>query len=284
MILPAKPAHLSANSSNRKHQRMIVYSKLGFLCSIERAPFMAILNAYFDESGKQSDHPVITVCGVCASQAALERFDEAWNALLRRYGWSSFHLTEILSDFKKQGIACAEQIESLRPFADCINEHLELGLLQAWDVKGFDCLSEETKKKLGSTTDPYYTAFARGVWELVDYIHDDDRISLVCDDDEATAWDCYQHYRMIRRAEDVVRRKTVSLTFANDEYFPALQAADMVAGLARHEARRLFYGLRYDLQPLFEYLTKERGPDKMQWKAMFADEERLSRIAESLNK
>ena len=179
---------------------MIVYSKLGFLCSMERPPFMAILNAYFDESGKQSDHPVITVCGVCASQAALERFDEAWNALLRRYGWSSFHLTEILSNFKTQGIACAKQIESLRPFADCINEHLELGLLQAWDVKGFDSLSQEDKKRLGSTTDPYYTAFVVAMNQLAEYVQDDDRISLICDDDEATAWDCYQHYREIGRA------------------------------------------------------------------------------------
>ena len=191
------------------------------------------------KAGNRATIPSSLFAGCAPHKQPWSDIDEAWNALLRRYGWSPFHLTEILSDFKKQGIACAEQIESLRPFADCINEHLELGLLQAWDVKGFDCLSEETKKKLGSTTDPYYTAFARGVWELVDYIHDDDRISLVCDDDEATAWDCYQHYRMIRRAEDVVRRKTVSLTFANDEYFPALQAADMVAGLARHEARRL---------------------------------------------
>ena len=41
---------------------------LVFLQSIEREPFMAIIHqAYFDESGKKGDHPVVTFSGVAVS-------------------------------------------------------------------------------------------------------------------------------------------------------------------------------------------------------------------------
>jgi hypothetical protein len=41
-----------------------------------------------------------------------------------------------------------ERIDALLPFADCINDHLEIGLGQAWDVKGYANLSMEAKKNL----------------------------------------------------------------------------------------------------------------------------------------
>jgi hypothetical protein len=58
---------------------------------------------------------------------------------------------------------------------------------------------------------------------------------MICDDDRSTAWDCYWHYRGIKAANEDVREKIVSLGFPNDQYFPALQAADMLAYLSRLE-------------------------------------------------
>jgi len=55
---------------------------------------MAILHAYFDESGKKDDHPVVTFTGVCLSQSRLQGFDDAWNELLRRYGLNSLHMAK----------------------------------------------------------------------------------------------------------------------------------------------------------------------------------------------
>jgi uncharacterized protein DUF3800 len=207
---------------------------LGFLSSLKRKPFMAILYAYFDESGKKGDHPVVTFTGVCVSQVRLEKFDDAWNALLRQYGIKSLHLAkaarlkEACGPRMPRHQTFKERIDALIPFADCINEHLEIGLVQAIDVKGFRSLQAEAESGMGSPDDPYYLAFTRGLLEIVKYVHGDDRISLVCDDDSETAWSCYAHYRAIRKNHEETRIKTVSLSFANDEAFPALQAADMV--------------------------------------------------------
>ena len=75
------------------------------------------------------------------------------------------------------------------------------------------------------------------------------------------------HYRAIRDARGDVKEKVISLTFADDEYFPALQAADMVAWLTRREAQREFYGNTYEFRELYSYLIS--GGHKMRWLKLF---------------
>ena len=167
----------------------------------------------------------------------------------------SLRLSEKVCDKMPRKQTADERMKALEPFADCINEHMEVGMIQAWDVQGFHAMSKTARKKLGSVDDPYFLAFVRGIAELIDYIQVDERLALVCDDDRSTAWDCYRHYRGIKAADDEVRTKVVSLGFADHDYFPALQAAEMVAYLSRLEAKHNFYRIPYSFPKLFDYLT-----------------------------
>jgi hypothetical protein len=239
---------------------------------------MAVLQVYLDESGKQSDHPLVALCCVCAPPAKIDKFGNDWNVLLQRYAIAEFHMKRASrysrgwGNVPKQTLD--ERIEALKPFADCIGENLELGLIEAWDVKGFKAIPADARAKIGNVQDPYYLAFVRALLELVDYAQGDDVLSVVCDYDMETAWDCYRHYQGVRKAHDVVRKKTVSIGFADDKYFPALQAADLMAFLARHEARAQFYKQgRNEWLPLLNYLVRDRGVGKIRWFKMFADEQ-----------
>lgn len=249
---------------------------------------MAFLHAYFDESGKQHDHPAVTFTGVCVSDSRLSAFDSEWGVLLRQYGLKSLHMAKVSRLKENCGPkmprhqTIEQRIEALVPFADCINKNLEKGLIQAIDVKGFKELNDQSKQGIGSPDDPYYLAFARGMVELIDYVQGDDRISLICDDDKSTAWLCYCHYRAIRRVHLDVRKKIVSLTFATDDYFPALQAADMVAFLSRLEAKRRFYNEFNAFLPLFNSLVRDNGAGGMQWYSMFAPQEKLKSLGKAL--
>jgi len=69
-------------------------------------------------------------------------------------------------------------MDALLPLADCINDYLDVGLIQAWDVKGLNALSKNARYKLGSPDNPYYLAFARGLVALCDHIQPDDYIQL----------------------------------------------------------------------------------------------------------
>jgi hypothetical protein len=251
---------------------------------------VAILHCYCDESGKKSDHPVVSFSGLCITQSKVKSFDEDWDILLRHYEIDFLHMARASRLSEKQGPKMSrgqtanQRVDALMPFADCINKHFELGLLHCIDIEGFNSLSKNARHKIGSPDDPYFIAFMRGGLEIVDYCHRDDHISIICDDDRETAWDCYRHYRGLCAAREDYRDKIVSLTFADDRYFPALQAADMVAFLARLEAKRIFYGDRYSFGRLFNHLTTEKGVSYAKWKYVFLDKEKLKSLSDMLDK
>ena len=124
---------------------------------------------FCDESGKYDNDPLIAFSGVCATADHLCSFDSQWRSLLRSYELDSLHmkqasrLAEDVGYRLRRGQTIEERTEALLPFADCINKHLEMGFIQAWDVKGFNHLSLETKKSLGGSNDPYFLAFVRGL-------------------------------------------------------------------------------------------------------------------------
>jgi hypothetical protein len=89
------------------------------------------------------------------------------------------------------------------------------------------------------------------------------------------------HYRSLGKADYSIQKKTIGVTFANDKHFPALQAADMVAFLAKHEANEQFNQVPNIWRHLFDRLTTEPKPPYgiMKWRNMFADEDTLVNFA-----
>jgi hypothetical protein len=178
-----------------------------------------------------------------------------------------------------------ERIDALLPFADCINDHLEIGLVQSWDVKGYNKLSIDVKKNLGGSHDPYQLAFIRGLLAIKDYAGKDDVINVICDDDEVTAWDTYMHFRAIFKALPEYKSNFVGISFAKSQHYTPLQAADMVAFLVRREADARFWNKPNEYKRLADYLmtNHEPGPQRvMQWYSVFAGEQDLVNLANDI--
>jgi hypothetical protein len=102
---------------------------------------------------------------------------------------------------------------------------------------------------------PIYFSFARAVLELIDYAKGD-IVILTCDEDPATAMQMYQLYTRMKQVDTAARAQLKAISFGDDEYIPALQAADMVASLIRSEARKHFFNESYPHEPLFLALTR----------------------------
>lgn len=242
---------------------------------------------FADESGKFEQDPLIAFCAVTATPDHLASFDAAWRTLLRAYEIDSLHMKQASRLREDCGFRMRkeqtldERTDALIPFADLINKHLEMGVIQAWDVRGFNHLSYKVLQTLGGSNDPYFLAFVRGLAHIADVAGEDARISIICDDDPATAWDLYVHYRSLGKADFNIQRKAISLSFANDKHFPALQAADMLAFLTKHEAAEQFNGVANIWRRLFDRVTTEPRPPygTMRWFKMFADEDTLVEFA-----
>jgi hypothetical protein len=155
-----------------------VQDALAFIdCAFERGSFVAVLFLYCDESGKYRKDPVVSISGVGATSARLAKFSTEWETLLRSYGiGEELHMSRVAQLSQAcghrmpAGQTIDERIEVLKPFADCINHHCEIGLIQAWDVKGYNCLSLEAQRSLGGSNDPYQLAFIRDLLGVLDYL------------------------------------------------------------------------------------------------------------------
>jgi hypothetical protein len=238
---------------------------------------MGVLHGYFDESGKQ-DQPVVAFCGFLTAASKIQAFDDQWKNVLRVYKMDyftakdAFRENKSLGKFSKHSVAT--RIEVLKPFADCIRKHFECGVTAAVDVAEFNALSRAARKQLGNMDNPHFLAFLQSVMGSLKHVRDDDRISFICDDDEGTAWDCYRFYRQARRIHPPSQKHFISIAFADDKHFPALQAADMLSSLVRMHARFKFFGTRYDYEPLFEYLTTPQP--QFNWGIGFHDKAKLA--------
>ncbi len=249
---------------------------------------MAFFRSYFDESGKFKDQRVISFCGVVASRENLDRFNEAWDALLRKNQLSQLHTTNALCARRSlspviRSESAKERCESLKPFVDCIVENLELGIAIAIDVEGYSKWSPGAKKRVGGSDDPAYLAFLRTSLVLKEYAcREDDHISIMCDDDQDTALNFYQLYRHFKKTDLVLRKKFVSLSFSDDSRYPALQAADLIAGLIRLDALRRFGYHPHDFKILVDYLMREDKSRKLNWQICFADKSTMDNLGPRL--
>src|SRR5207302_6570599 len=91
---------------------------------------------------------------------------------------------------------------------------------------------------------------------LVDYTPARDKISFVCDEDEGTALPFYRLYRRVKKVWPKARNRMAGISFADDKYLYALEAADPVAALMRLESGKVWLRTPYRYRPLFKALTK----------------------------
>lgn len=258
----------------------------------ERSELMGIVQFFCDESGKYQKDPVVTVSGIGAGVRRLKDFDDEWTELLASYDLlpelhmsRAFDLGQANGPKMPAGQHMDERITALLPFADCINNHLEIGLVQSWDVKGYINLPTEVKRVLGGSLDPYQLAFIRGILEMPKLLGPEGLINVVCDDNEVTAWDTYTHYRAIFKAVPESAKNFAGIGFAKSHNFNGLQAADMVAFLARREAATQFWGRSNSSKPLLDHLlngSRSTTRAAMKWYSIFAGEQQLLNVANAV--
>jgi hypothetical protein len=244
---------------------------------------MAILSSYWDESGKFKDHKVISFCGLCASSSKLEKFEENWKELLRRNDLSRLKVSDALNAHHQlspiiPAQTVRERIDALKPFVSCLIQWFELGVAVGIGVEAFQRTAEHLKKRISGGKNPFYLAFKTALILFADYRKADDSIVIVFDDDEETAKHCLNLYRKMKIEDTSLRSVFASITFADDQAFLPLQAADLLAGLVRLQCDFEFSGTPYDYQPLFEYLAEIRGQGFIRLQPYFIGEQGMARI------
>ncbi|MGA3095213.1 MAG: DUF3800 domain-containing protein [Bryobacteraceae bacterium] len=249
--------------------------------------FMAFVQCYVDESGKFKDHQVLSLCGFAAAPSQIEVFDSGWRSLLRANGMRSLHMkkaarfTQPLGT-RRPAIGLEERKTALLSFVECIQNNLETALYVAVDIAAFKALAGDERKILGG--DPYYLVFQRLLFELVRYYAEPDaRVSLICDEEQYYSKRCHEILAKLKAKHEDYRRALISISFADDEFFTVLQAADLFAYLTRCAAQVEMRGeSAFQFRLLYDHLTAADTRGKLNLLGGVYGEEQLHELAQAM--
>lgn len=220
----------------------------------EQLPLMAYLRGYFDESGKALKHKVVCFGGFVNEDWG--PFNHKWRSLLRKYKHPHLHLS------KDSLRATSLKLGMYAEFIQAIKQNVDHGIVIAVDVEGYMSLPGKTRAFVGG--DPHYLAFQAALVKVKEYASSipDTVLSMVCDDNVETACTCYQMFNRLRQKDPTYRKLIKSISFADDEFYYPLQAADLLCWASRSEAMQRFYGESFSLRRFSEsspWLIQDSG-------------------------
>jgi hypothetical protein len=208
---------------------------------------MAAVQFHCDESGKHHSSPYVSFCGFLGNGEQWAKLLPAWRAARIFHHTPPIHVSAMLHPSDKNGWLPLSQKygsawpakcqELLDEFSLIIKGQKLLCVGAVIDVNAFKSLSLPILQAR-TTGDPHYLAFESAIVLAISNVLWGDSnatMGLIMDDDEEKAHHCYELYRMLRGHVAKAKERLSGICFANDDLYPGIQAADILA----HESRRL---------------------------------------------
>lgn len=193
--------------------------------------------AVFDESGKLADSKMVVFAGSVATAERWNVMSEKWNAEMGRRGIRYLTMKEAMhlrGEF--QGRDPKERDELLLTLAESLHSIVGFHVAAPMSNAEFSGLPLHARQLLKN---PQYCGFQACMHASVAFARNPNlKLALYCDSSEEYSVQCLKLYLKMRRLVAEFKDKCVSLTFSEDEHFPPLQAADMLAYCVRLDYTR----------------------------------------------
>ena len=245
-----------------------------------RRPLKMALLAYFDESGKFHDPTgYICLCGYLADHLGWQAYNDTWNCLLQKHRMRGIHMTQFDSECRRRGWSQEQADKVLLEFISCIRANVLVGFSIGVDGKYFRHKLEIAGKP---NQDPALFAVRELLRKLRTYCDEcaalpgvPPRIALTFDEDEEYSLKVYRVISQLRRRYPRVKEMVTAISFADDEVYSPLQAADILATLTgRYWRERIETG---HSEPT-EVLRSLTAPSELGYGAIF--DSKLWNVAE----
>lgn len=233
---------------------------------------MAVLQAFFDESGKFHDKTAVSFAGCIGFRKDIEYLSDRWTRVLNDNCVAYISTSEAMcyrNEFRGWTTREAERDELLLSLAKIGRQYL-CGFI-GWSMTSEKFRSLPEFQRFG-LTDPAYMGFEACVNVAVDQAQKNSRhvVDFYCDLSEQYSNKCVTLFNKIRVRRPDVKRVIRSITFADETQFPPLQLADMYAYCMRElesgSTKPLIleilnqFGYRPDKRQLYECTwTRELG-------------------------
>jgi len=229
---------------------------------------LAMLRAYFDESGTHGDAPITVIAGFVATAEVWAALEAEWSKLLSplaELGVTWFHLVDCQHGRKQFDRVRREIREDLiANLADVVSRHDVSAVWAGVNVEEFDRLATpEFRQRFPKPYDLCFDEVVRQIWWWSRHNAQGERVPLmfaVQEEYEKRNIQAYQAWRAHPRAGELLG----SLTFDFPKNVVPLQAADFIAGETAKEWTGREYGemsLRtgFQLNPTLQKITQRRA-------------------------
>lgn len=154
------------------------------------------------------------------------------------------------------------RVKALAPFLNALRNNLLFGVAAGVDCTAFEALTGDDRALLGR--DPHHMAFLQVMVLILHRSREhfpgeqDIHVAVAFDNEDKYSADLLKIFVKLRRDYADFKNFFVSIAFGDDKYYPHLQAADMMAAIARQKAAQLFHGKPFDLHGLYDVLQSDR--------------------------
>ncbi len=200
-----------------------------------------VLQVFFDDSGKLADQEMVVFGGCLLTTDHLVVMSERWTDTLKESGLSYLSMKDAMN-FEGEFKNWKKDKSHNEREADRDALLVRLVSTADFDVKAyptagvssaeFKALPDDQRKKL---KDPHYCTFEACMNRAIDLVVQGEFLHVYCDSSENYAKECIGLYHKLRMRDPEFRKRCVAITFAEDEAFPPLQLADVVAYCVRKQ-------------------------------------------------
>jgi hypothetical protein len=244
---------------------------------------MAHFHIYGDESGKLAQSDYVSFCGYVAHTSEWERVSMEWNNVRLAWGVPPLHMRCVVAPerdktgewqkIKDEWGAdwVAKRDRMLLEFGRAILGANTVAVGCIIDADHFRKMPDsQFKKGLPPVPFGFYHLIMESL-DKIDRISKTLSVSIIVDDDHEYSMKMYEILNSLKKTFPRVRERISALTFGNDNDYPGLQMADMIA----FESRRLMVerATAKDAPPsdLFRALTRNLIHQPKLWTAEYLD-------------
>jgi len=208
-----------------------------------REPYMAFYRITADESGKLNSKAEYTsFCGYVGLAAEWSRFEMEWLSCQFKWQVPAIHMAKIYrpeSDPRWEAVRnkWGERWEPdrdtmLQEFARIIDQAQLMCVGSVVDSEYFRSMPDSPYKQ--EARNPIFLSLQILLVDSIESVRlAPQPISIVIDDDREYAMECYKWINVLKDTLPAVKKFLVGICFANDDAYPGVQAADMIAYEAR---------------------------------------------------
>ncbi len=285
---------ISYTSNKGLCERHYICQTGDLLFSFKPGPrYVAMLYAYFDESGHPADSQVVSIAAVVAPIFKWHIFEDEWRRILDYYGIpenKGLHMTDYENrrgEFSGWDRNDPRSIPFISAMADVLTEHIQFGCVFSIIMNEWETLIQDRFPDLFERKRSSFIVLLQTCLEAIHQaLPEDQPVACMFEETKFLAGAAPAHFAQWKTLWGLEERFDGSLSFGKKYKYPALQGADMLAYEgAKHvlnqavkrgqfPERKLHAQLRrsekitagyYDHQGLMDWLQHESRIQSLLW-------------------